>query len=288
MDCGYCTKRFANRTSLNTHQKTAKYCLEIQGVDSLSSSNYICVICDQGFSREDTCHKHMVRCGNSICGKAITKLRTDRDVMIEKLRIDNEKLHKDNYSQGCMIDRQEAKNISMEKSLIDIIEKLRTDNEKLRTDNEKLRTDDEKLRTDDEKLRTDNERLNKINYSQADTHIKYLQNKYMKKQPRESISDTNVIYIVTTDLLKTDRRYIMGKTKNLTKRMSTYNKSDEHEIVYYHSCSGEDTMGIAETLIFQKLDNYRERANRERFILPVDQDIKLFVDIVKQCVEFIE
>lgn len=66
--------------------------------------------------------------------------------------------------------------------------------------------------------------------------IEFLEKKYMKCQPRQKITETNVIYILTTSALKAENRYIFGKTVNLTNRLSTYNKTDEHEIVYYQSC----------------------------------------------------
>jgi hypothetical protein len=74
---------------------------------------------------------------------------------------------------------------------------------------------------------------------------------------------------------------------NLTNRVSMYNKTDEHEVVYYQEFIDEDSMGIIETLVFKKLQSYREQANRERFILPEDKDIKYFVDIIKECINFI-
>ena len=40
-----------------------------------------------------------------------------------------------------------------------------------------------------------------------------------------------VVYILTNKLMKKERRYILGKATNLTNRLSTYNKSDEHEVV---------------------------------------------------------
>jgi len=48
--------------------------------------------------------------------------------------------------------------------------------------------------------------------------------------------------------------------------LSVYNKSDEHEIIYYQECLNEEKMGVVETLVFCKLNDYREQANRE--ILP--------------------
>jgi hypothetical protein len=47
-------------------------------------------------------------------------------------------------------------------------------------------------------------------------------------------------------------------------------------------------MGIVENLVFNKLDSYRERANRERFILPEDQDIITFSEVIRKCVNFVK
>jgi len=87
-------------------------------------------------------------------------------------------------------------------------------------------------------------------------------------QPRVQYKEKYVIYILTTALMKKERRYILGKATNLTSRLSVYNKSDEHEVVYYQSCGDEETMGCVETMVFQYLKEYREQANRERFYLP--------------------
>ena len=86
--------------------------------------------------------------------------------------------------------------------------------------------------------------------------------------------------------MKKDRVYILGKATNLTNRLSTYNKSDEHEVVYYQSCGNEETMTCVENMVFQYLNEYREQANRERFILPEGKEIKLFSDIINKSVEF--
>ena len=45
-------------------------------------------------------------------------------------------------------------------------------------------------------------------------------------------------------------------------------------------------MKIIEEMVLNKLDNYREKANRDRFILPFDNDIKIFTNIIDQCVSF--
>jgi hypothetical protein len=86
--------------------------------------------------------------------------------------------------------------------------------------------------------------------------------------------------------MKKERRYILGKTVDLTSRLSTYNKSDEHEVIFFASCKDVETMNIVENMVFSRLNAYREQANRERFVLPENKNIELFSDVIKNSIEF--
>jgi len=118
--------------------------------------------------------------------------------------------------------------------------------------------------------------------------IQLMTKKYVKKQPRTQYDERNVVYILTTANMKKERRYILGKATNLTSRLSVYNKSDEHEVIYYQECLNEEKMGVVETLIFCKLNDYREQANRERFFLPEGEKLDLFIDTIKECIKFVK
>jgi len=118
--------------------------------------------------------------------------------------------------------------------------------------------------------------------------IQLMTKKYVKKQPRTQYDERNVVYILTTANMKKERRYILGKAKNLTSRLSVYNKSDEHEVVYYQECPDEERMNVVETLVFCKLNEYREQANRERFLLPEGEKLDLFIDTIKECIKFVK
>ena len=117
--------------------------------------------------------------------------------------------------------------------------------------------------------------------------IQFLTKKYVKRQPRVDYQERNVVYILTTANMKKERRYILGKAENLTNRLSVYNKSDEHEVIYYQECSDEDKMNIVETTVFNKLKECREQTNRERFILPENKEIEYFKDTIKKVIEFV-
>jgi len=118
--------------------------------------------------------------------------------------------------------------------------------------------------------------------------IQLMTKKYVKKQPRTQYDERNVVYILTTANMKKERRYILGKATNLTSRLSVYNKSDEHEVIYYQECLNEEKMGVVETLVFCKLNDYREQANRERFFLPEGEKLDLFIDTIKECINFVK
>jgi hypothetical protein len=47
-------------------------------------------------------------------------------------------------------------------------------------------------------------------------------------------------------------------------------------------------MSLVEGMVFDKLEVYREQANRERFILPVDRKIDLFSGTIKKCIDFVK
>lgn len=116
--------------------------------------------------------------------------------------------------------------------------------------------------------------------------IKCLKDLCIKKQQRVIIPENNVLYILTTEENKKKRIYIIGKAKELKNRLSTYNKTAEHEIVYYKECKSDTHMNTCEIMVLTKLEEYREKANRDRFILPQDKQISFFTDIINDSINF--
>ena len=49
MDCRFCKKIFSTKSSLNNHQKTAKYCLSLQD-KYLQITKFNCEFCDKHFT----------------------------------------------------------------------------------------------------------------------------------------------------------------------------------------------------------------------------------------------
>jgi len=77
-----------------------------------------------------------------------------------------------------------------------------------------------------------------------------------------------------------EQAYIAKFYKKLNK--FKYNKTSEHEVVYYKECKGEEAMNLAELMVLNKL-----KTNRDRFILPQEKDISFFTSIIDNSINFL-
>ena len=59
IQCEFCNKEFSNKSSLYTHQKSAKYCLEIQGKNN---TDFVCDFCLKAFTLKQTLTEHFYVC----------------------------------------------------------------------------------------------------------------------------------------------------------------------------------------------------------------------------------
>src|SRR3989344_6335088 len=91
--CDYCLKKFVNKATLKTHQKTAKYCLKIQNKETIAE--YKCDGCEKIFS-----HLHHVNRHQKICG--VFKALCEQQTEIETLHLEIEKFreYKEKYLEA--------------------------------------------------------------------------------------------------------------------------------------------------------------------------------------------
>jgi len=125
-----------------------------------------------------------------------------------------------------------------------------------------------------------------IELKTKDKKIKLLEDLCIKKQKREEYPEKNVIYMLSTEENKKNNTYIIGKAKDLKDRLGPYNKTCDHEVIYYKECKSESDMKIIEEMVLKKLDKYREKANRDRFVLPIDNDISLFKNEIDKAISY--
>jgi hypothetical protein len=121
-----------------------------------------------------------------------------------------------------------------------------------------------------------------------DKKIKMLEDLCVKKHKRVEYPGTYVIYMLTTEEHKKNRTYIICKATNLKDRLGSYNKTCDHEVVYYKECNHENDMKMIEEMVLKKLDKYREKANRDRLILPIGKNISLFKSVIDDAIDFFD
>jgi uncharacterized coiled-coil protein SlyX len=110
MECQYCKKTFNNKYTLGQHQKTAKYCLDLQGIENTSFS---CAYCNKNLCTNDRLYTHYQSC------KEKQKIEVVKDVETQ-----NEYLKKTIQEKNDYITKLETKIEKMESKLEAKLEKL--------------------------------------------------------------------------------------------------------------------------------------------------------------------
>jgi hypothetical protein len=126
------------------------------------------------------------------------------------------------------------------------------------------------------------DQLSKENKQYAEK-IEFFERKYIQRNRRVDYTDQNVVYIITTESRELKKEYKIGKTQDLTNRLSTYNTTEDHKVVFFLECESQDEMNTLEKIVFTQLSHLRIRADREWFCGEVEQMIKT----VKECKDFI-
>jgi hypothetical protein len=138
----------------------------------------------------------------------------------------------------------------------------------------------------DNKTTQELDQMNKEN-KLLKNRVKLLESKVLQKQPRETFENgKNVIYIVTTEYKEAQGHYKIGKAKDLKERMSVYNTTDKHEVIYYTNCKNKKYMDFLEQLIHMKLESKRIEPNKEWFLS--EEDAEDFIKIIEECKIMVE
>jgi len=123
MECKFCKKSFKNKYTLKSHQKNAKYCLELRG--DLKIGKYLCEYCNKDFTQKIHLSTHLKTCNmNTI-----------------QAHIFNKKLEEKEKIWG-------KKNMtlkSLTKKFMDQISQLEKKNEQLKIDRDEILNKYEKL-----------------------------------------------------------------------------------------------------------------------------------------------
>jgi hypothetical protein len=267
--CKYCNKKLCDRKYRWKHEKICKE----------NKDAFTCKLCNDKFNNRQTKWRHEKNCKENKPNSTEDDLKVKVDELVTKKM---DKLLKTMTIQPKI-------NYPINNHLIDIIidkskaiEVLKTEIEN--KENTLLEIDSE---SDKDLLNKELIEAHKKEINFKDHKIQLLEDSFIKKQRRKEYPDKNIIYMLTTDDNKKKRTYIIGKTINLKNRLSNYNKTAEHEVIYFKSCNNEDDMDVIEIMVLNKLKKYKEKANRDRFILPLEKDITFFINIIDSCINFV-
>ena len=251
MQCQYCDKLISNKSNLVRHQRTNKVCLFAQGkIESTKRSiprkevPVPCKSCGKEFARKSWLREHLKTC------YALERETRDKEAHLQEV-------------QGLKSDIEDLKN------------QLNTHLQELR---QKLTQEYMRGRLDATKEINDN----LVGLDIAKSRVKALEKKYLRKQKRAIYTDNYVVYLITNEDLLKKRTYIIGSATSLQNRLSTYNKSAEHTVSYFSKCHNKEKMKLLETMVLSKLADYREVANRDRFVIPDGKDKDFFIEVYKQ------
>ena len=77
----------------------------------------------------------------------------------------------------------------------------------------------------------------------------------------------------------------IGITSNMTKRLSCFNTSDEHEVIFIQECYTKDYMEMIEKSVQLVLNQCQIPSNRGGFQLPEGKDIDYFITTIKDIAQ---
>jgi hypothetical protein len=97
--CQYCNTVFSVKYSLVLHQRKAKYCLELRGLQIINS--FTCTSCDKKFSEQRQLDKHEEKCGYSVKQLKQQNIQLRED--IKHLQINEKFLQDKILEQVCRI-----------------------------------------------------------------------------------------------------------------------------------------------------------------------------------------
>ena len=82
MECQFCKNKFAGKTSLKHHQRTAKYCLKLQGV---KTKKYVCDSCGKNVSTKHRLVTHYQSCSVYKQEQYKTEFKTEKQQLLKKI-----------------------------------------------------------------------------------------------------------------------------------------------------------------------------------------------------------
>jgi hypothetical protein len=83
--CEFCKGEFAKASNLSKHQRTAKYCIDLQDEKTERDSQLTCEYCNKVLSRSDSLHRHYMSCIEYLIYQRVQVYDTEISSLKERL-----------------------------------------------------------------------------------------------------------------------------------------------------------------------------------------------------------
>jgi hypothetical protein len=228
MECDFCKKTFLSKNVLSHHQKTAKYCLELQGTNV---TNFECNYCKKYLASNERLVTHL-----NIC-----KSKNIIEISEKEKQHENKLKEKDTYYEALLKDKNNyITKIEQEKN--DCITKIEQDHrDKLQEKNDYIAKLETKIEKMESKLEAKLEKLESTVTTIA------LESKTPAKAAPTTNNTTNLITVTNNNFLnlsqehikkvlaeKLDFNVVYAGQAGLAKFVVDYMLTDEDGNVIYH------------------------------------------------------
>jgi len=184
MDCSHCGSTFNNFSSLNNHQKTAKYCLKIQSKDN---ERFRCSVCRFSFSSKQRLDTHT-------CKKQDVEERLDTSCTLVSTLI--AKIATLNTATATL----KSENVTLKTENVT----LKTENVTLKTENVTLKTDTMALKTENAALNAENDVLKGMSKDAIDCIHE------IAKRPAKTVNNTKMVVMNPLNLSPSKVKDVIG------------------------------------------------------------------------------
>ena len=121
--CNFCNKNFATRSVLNKHQKTAKYCLEKQG---LKNENYKCQYCSKILATQLRLNTHIDICKSKCKKTKLQKEEEEKDKQLTNYKILVSELKMESLMKDKMIEDLKNQLLNSNNTIAEIAKQPKT------------------------------------------------------------------------------------------------------------------------------------------------------------------
>ena len=158
MECEYCQKVFSTKSNLSSHQKSAKYCLELQG-EHKEEKNFTCEYCNKVLTQQKSLDVHIISCKEK---KKKIEMRKDSEnsLLIKKLEYEIVKLKKNEKENLQKKDEYHSEKMKEKDALL--LKETELFKEKIAEKDEYITKLEAKLEKMEEKLESKFEKLESV------------------------------------------------------------------------------------------------------------------------------